>query len=126
MSQNTGITPRLAGVRFYNVGKIYHFDATQLPTLKEGDFVIVETTRGRQIGQVITLGPLNEKVSPGSVKPIERLATGRDMAMRRQWQDKEAEALEICRAAARQLDLPLKVVKAEYSYDGTRLLFLYT
>lgn len=116
----------MAGVRFHAIGRIYHFDASSLPALKEGDFVVVETTRGRQIGQVATLNPRPEGAAEGPAKPIERMATGRDMAVRRYWQNKEAEALAICREAARRLGLPIKVVNAEYSLDGTRLLFTYT
>ncbi|MBN1890487.1 MAG: stage 0 sporulation protein [Thermoflexales bacterium] len=117
---------RLVGVRFYPIGKTYHFDASGWPNLKQGDFVIVETARGRQMGQVTVLDPPSSDNTPGSVKPIESIATGRDMAIRCHWQGKEAEALEICQQAARHLNLPIKVIKAEYSFDGTRLLFLYT
>lgn len=117
---------RLVGVRFYPIGKTYHFDASGWPDLKRGDFVIVETARGRQVGQVTVLDPPAGDDTPGSIKPIECIATGRDMALRCHWQGKEGEALEICRQAARRLDLPLKMIKAEYSFDGTRLLFLYT
>jgi len=117
---------KLAGVQFHPVGKIYHFDATNFETLAKGDFVIVETTRGRQIGQVITLSAPAEVAEQGSIKPVERIATGRDMAIRRHWQDKESEALALCCEVAKKLDLPIKVVAAEYSFDGSRLLFTYT
>jgi cell fate regulator YaaT (PSP1 superfamily) len=117
---------RLVGVRFYPVGKSYHFDASDWPDLKQGDFVIVETARGRQVGQVTVLDPQPSDDTPSNLKPIESIATGRDMALRCHWQGKEAEALEICQQAARRLNLPIKLIKAEYSFDGTRLLFLYT
>ncbi len=117
---------RPAGVQFRAIGKIYHFDAADLPTLKKGDLVVVETARGRQIGLVVTLAPPGSDVALESIKPIERIATGRDLAVRNYWQSKEAEALEACRQIARKLDLPLKVVGVEYSFDGSRLLLLYT
>ncbi len=124
MSQ-TGVT-MLAGVQFHAVGKIYHFDATHLPTLKKGDLVVVETTRGRQIGRVMTLTPPTEQTDLASLRPIERIATGRDLALRRYWRNKEAPALTLGREIASRLRLPLKVIGAEYSLDGTRLMFLYT
>ncbi len=116
----------IASVRFHTVGKVYHFDATRLPQLARGDFVVVETTRGRQIGEVVMIGPPTQQTVLESIKPIERVATGRDMAIARYWRDREPEALAACSETARRLDLPLKVVNAEYSFDGTRLLFLYT
>lgn len=122
----SSVEPKLAGVRFHAGSKVYHFDAAHLPDLKEGDFVIVETTRGRQIGQVVTLGRPPRDATLEAVKPIERKATGRDLALRRYWQSKEAEALALCRKIAAQLELPLKIISAEYSFDGARLLFSYT
>lgn len=121
----SSVEPKLAGVRFHAGSKVYHFDAAHLPDLKEGDFVIVETTRGRQIGQVVALGRLPHDALLEAVKPVERKATGRDLALRRYWQSKEAEALTLCRKIAAQLELPLKIVSAEYSFDGARLLFAY-
>jgi cell fate regulator YaaT (PSP1 superfamily) len=41
------------------------------------------------------------------------------------WKGKETEAMINCRERAAQLELrDVKIVKAEYSYDGTRLTFL--
>jgi len=119
--------PRIAGVRFQRVGKVYHFDASAHPDLRVGDYVIVETTRGRQLGQVAWLGSgTDEHAVEGPLKPIERRATGRDLAIRRYWEDKELEALEICRRVNREMGLPIKIIRAEYSFDGSRLTFLYS
>lgn len=41
----------VVGVRFKDVGKIYYFDPDSIP-LKVGDYVIVETARGVECGQV--------------------------------------------------------------------------
>ncbi len=121
------IPARLAGVRFQYVGKVYHFDASSHPDLRIGDYVIVETSRGRQMGQVASIEPLTDKKPvEGPLKPIERRATGRDLAVRRYWEGKELEALIICREINQKLNLPIKIVKAEYSFDGTRLTFLYS
>ena len=118
---------RLAGVRFQSVGKVYHFDASGQPDLQVGDYVIVETARGRQMGEVASLEPLtDQRPVEGPLKPVERRATGRDLAIRRYWEGKEIEALIICREVNQNLGLPIKIVKAEYSFDGTRLTFLYS
>jgi cell fate regulator YaaT (PSP1 superfamily) len=126
MSEAEQAVVKIIGVRFRPVGKVYHFDATHFPTIKTGDYVIVETARGRQVGYVATLDAQGKSNSPEPLKPIERMATGRDLAMRRHWRNKEHEALEICRAAAARLGLPIKLAEAEYSFDGTRLVFIYT
>jgi len=74
--------PLIIGVRFAQIGKVYHFDATAIPEIQPGDRVIVETTRGRQLGEVTQR---IEKPSPppeGTWKPVERRATPRDLLLR--------------------------------------------
>lgn len=117
---------RVIGVRFMRVGKLYHFDASGFPDVRPGDRVIVETTRGRQLGEVVNLVP-DEKTAPpaGGYKAIEAIATARDLAVEQMWKGKETEAMINARERAHQLALrDVKVVKADFSYDGTRLTFL--
>lgn len=117
----------IIGVRFMRVGKVYHFNATG-HNVRPGDRVIVETTRGRQLGEVVNLIPPEKQTPPdGGYKHIEGVATARDLALQGYWQSYETEAMIDCRERAYQLGLPeegIKVVKAEYSYDGARLTFL--
>jgi len=120
-------SPRaIVGVRFMRVGKLYHFDASAHGLLRPGDRVIVETTRGRQLGEVVHfIDAAKASPPPGGYKPIEGVATPRDLAMQQFWQSKETEAMINCRERAHQLRLQdVKIVKAEYSYDGARLTFL--
>ena len=116
---------RVVGVRFQPTGKTYHFDATAHPDLRPGDFVLVETARGQQLGEVINVQPLREGDDTEGLKPVQRQATSRDLALRQHWQKKEAEALNAAREAVKQLGLPIKVVVAEYTFDGQRLTLLY-
>jgi len=117
---------RVIGVRFMRVGKLYHFDASAFPDVRPGDRVIVETTRGRQLGEVVNLVP-EEKYAPpsGGYKAIEAVATARDLAVEQLWKSKETEAMINARERAHQLELrDVKIVKADFSYDGARLTFL--
>jgi cell fate regulator YaaT (PSP1 superfamily) len=92
-----------------------------------GDFAVVETSRGRQLGQVVQIV---EKPSPppeGVWKPIHHRATPRDLVLRQLWQKKELEAMINCRAKLAEIKIPgVKVVAAEFSFDGSRLSFLYS
>jgi cell fate regulator YaaT (PSP1 superfamily) len=118
----------IVGVRFMRVGKLYHFDATGHAPLKAGDRVIVETTRGRQLGEVVNfVDPVGSAPPEGGYKPIEGVATPRDLAMEQMWRSRETEAMINCRERAHQLGLDhtgVRIVKSEYSYDGARLTFL--
>ena len=119
--------PNIVGIRFQKVGKVYHFDASKFPDLRAGDFAVVETSRGRQIGEVVQV--LDESAIPadGGWKPIQRKATPRDLLLRQLWHKKEVEAMIACRAKAAELKIEdIKVVAAEFSFDGKRLSFLYS
>jgi cell fate regulator YaaT (PSP1 superfamily) len=118
---------RIAGVRFAPVGKVYHFDASAYPELKPGDYVIVETARGRQLGKLVQFVDMDE-ADLSSLKPIKAPATARDLMMNKLWEAKEVEALIVCREASTKYPEleTAKWVKADYNYDGSMLALLYT
>ncbi len=117
----------IVGIRFQKIGKIYYFNASTCPDLKVGDFAVVETSRGRQLGEVVQLVKDAPEGPESSYKPIHHKATPRDLVMRQVWQKKEVEALEQCRARLPEYGvMGVKVVDAEFSFDGSRLSFLYS
>ena len=121
------ITPNVVGVRFSKVGKIYHFDASKIENLRNGDVVIVETTRGYQLGEVVTKVENPTPTPEGTWKPIERLATPRDLLQRQSWQAKEPEVVVACRSRVKELKLNgIKIIFSEYSYDGSRLTIFFS
>jgi len=117
--------PVVVGVRFSKVGKLYHFDCSKVADVKIGDVVVVETSRGWQLGQV-ALFVENPSTPPEGWKTVDRKATPRDLMMRLEWQKLEPGVVEQCRKRANQLNLPIKVIYSEYSYDGSRLTIFYS
>jgi cell fate regulator YaaT (PSP1 superfamily) len=124
-TQDTDIPPQIAGVRFQPTGKIYHFDATNFSNLQPGDFVLVETSRGKQLGEVVGTRPLHEDERRADLKPIRRRATGHDLAQLEHWREEETKVLTAAREIAAELNLSIKLVTAEYTFDGQRLTLLY-
>ena len=124
-SENPCPQPRVVGVRFQPTGKIYSFEARNCEDLCAGDFVLVETARGRQLGEVVVVRPIGPEESNGDLKPVQRRATGRDLALRQNLQEKEDQALGLAREVAAELKLPIRLVVAEYTFDGQRLTLLY-
>ncbi len=119
--------PLIVGIRFNPIGKIYHFDSTTLRDLKVGEHVIVDTSRGRHLGEVIQVLPEPPAPPDGGWKPVERRATPRDLLLRETWQARQTEAMIECRARAAELKLEgVKIIAAEYNYDGARLTFLFS
>lgn len=117
----------IIGIRFTKIGKIYHFEASAVPDLTLGDRVIVDTIRGKHLGEVVQIPQETPAKPEGGWKSVERRATPRDLLLQQSWQSKQTEAMINCRARASELQLKeVKIVAAEYNYDGTRLAFLFS
>lgn len=118
--------PFIVGIRFQKVGKVYHFDASNCRDLQVGDHAVVETSRGRQLGEVVQIVANPAPPPDGAWKPIHRRATPRDLVMRQIWHKKEIEAMINCRARLAETNIEgVKIVAAEFTFDGARLSFLY-
>ena len=116
----------IVGIRFHGGGKTYHFNASACPDIQEKDYVIVETSRGQQLGQVVSFLDAEDNKENRKWKPILRVASSRDLVMRQVWEKKEQSALETCREIALGEKLrEVKFVSAEYSLEGENLVFLY-
>ena len=121
------MTDFIVGIRFQDVGKVYHFSANQHPDLIVGDRVVVETSRGLQLGSVAQLVDDPGEPENGPWKAVVRQATPRDLVRRQVWEMKESEAIVNCRAKLKELKLAaVKIVSAEFTLDGSRLTFLFT
>src|SRR5260221_8273717 len=117
----------IIGVRFTKVGKIYHFDTSAVPDVTVGEHVIVDTSRGKHLGEVIQVVKETPPKPEGGWRSVERRATPRDLLLLQSWQSKQTEAMINCRARASELHLEgVKIVTAEYNYDGSRLAFLFS
>ncbi len=115
----------IVGVRFKRAGKVYYFDPAGID-LQVNDCVVVETTRGLELGQVV-ISPrqvlANEVTKP--LKPIVRKAGEEDIKRSEEFKSKELEALTECGKLIATLNLPMKLLSAEYNLDGSRLLFFF-
>ncbi|MBI3159860.1 MAG: stage 0 sporulation family protein [Chloroflexi bacterium] len=116
----------IVGIRFQKIGKLYHFDATREPDLVPGDFAVVETSRGIQLGQVMGIIADPPRPPKGTWKHIKRKATAQDLIIRQSLEQREVELMVAARAAASDKGYQgLKIVKAEFSFDGGTVALLY-
>ena len=116
----------VVGIRFKEVGKIYCFDPKG-ETLTPGQYVIVETARGVECGQVATGNEMVEEdkiVAP--LKPIVRLATEDDIKKVAENRQKEKSAFTICEEKIAKHGLEMKLTDVEYTFDGSKILFYFT
>lgn len=116
---------KIVGVRFKKACKIYDFDATGV-NVDKGDMVVVETERGMDIGWVV-YGP-KEVSDPKDreIKKVIRKATEEDLERRESKKEWEERAFKICLKKIEKLDLPMKLVKTEYLFDRSKVIFYFT
>ncbi len=116
----------IIGVRFRTAGKIYYFSPGE-QDIKPRQQVIVETSRGVEIGTVVC-GPKevpDEEITP-PLKSVIRIATDEDLKKEEQNREKEKEAFQICKEKIEKHGLEMKLVAAEYTFDNSKLLFYFT
>ena len=116
----------IVGVRFKKAGRVYYFDAAGID-LEVNDQVVVETTHGLELGYVV-ISPkqvlVNEITAP--LKPVLRKAEEEDIKRAQETASKEEEALTECGKMITQLNLPMKLLSAEYTLDESRLTFFFS
>lgn len=119
--------PTVVGIRFKDSGKTYYFDPTRVNELTQGQYVIVETARGLEMARVSELPhDVEESAIVGELKPVMRLATPEDEVRWKQLNSRQDELLRRCQEKINEHELPMGLVKAEYSFDGSRLTFYFT
>ena len=78
------IEMKVISVKFKESGRAYYFDPKELE-IKEGEFVIVETARGVECGEVVrSAHEIASGSFPREIKPVIRLADGVDVRRMRQ------------------------------------------
>lgn len=117
--------PLCVGVAFKRVAKSYWFDPGDLE-LMEDDRVIVETSRGIEIGSIkIGARHIPDDEVQGVLKRVLRKAEPADLLQERQNRDKARRAVAICSERVQSLHLPMKLLQGEYSFDGSQVTIYF-
>lgn len=117
---------KVIGVRFKSTKKIYYFNPNGFE-IKKNDNVIVETARGIEFGQtVIGIRDVPEEDIVQPLQNVIRIATEQDEKTVAENIEKQKDAFEKCREKIEAHGLDMKLVDAEYTFDGTKLIFYFT
>ena len=116
----------VVGVKFRDNDKIYNFDTAGI-ALKPRDKVVVETERGVGIATVVKNAGVQD-ISSGNrtLKKVLRKADKSDIELELKNREKEKEIYEICLEEIIRCQLPMKLVKVEYLFDGSKIIFYFT
>ncbi len=118
-----------AGTTRYRV-KIVHSSATEVYQadrdlgLVRGDFVIVPTRYGAELGRV--QGRVAGRAGGEEVAAIERKATREEVERCQGCAQREANAFQVCRNKIAEHGLDMKLVSAHYLVDEPKILFYFT
>lgn len=115
----------VALVQFTPWDKAYYFDPGALK-VASGDFVVVETQLGVDLGEVIGF----EEIADGGegekeIKKVERVADKDDLAKKLDQDSGKEEALELCKHHIDRANLPMKLVDVHFSFDDKRVVFAF-
>ena len=117
----------IAKVQFAPWDKSYNFSLGGLELLV-GDYVIVETELGTELGKIISLAslPNNPEGKEGEreIKPIIRKADYDDVA-KLPSAEKKTEILKTCQEAIARQGLNMKLVDVHFSFEGNRMNFAF-
>lgn len=116
----------IVGVNFKEAGKIYYFSPKDT-AYAVGDRVIVETSRGIEMGTV----KIANKVVDGAtvvppLKPVIRAVTEEDLEKLARNREAELNAAIVCKRKIKEHKLDMSLVCAEYTFDRSKLTFYFT
>jgi len=116
----------VVGVRFKKAGKIYFFDPDGI-VIEKGQFVVVETARGIEFGNVVITNKLvdeDDVVLP--LKKVLRVADEKDYLQVEENRSAAKEAFNICMQKILEHSLEMKLVDVEYTFDRNKIIFYFT
>lgn len=117
---------KVIGVVFKTGGKVYSFAPMSL-SIKKGDYVIVETARGTECGEVVH--GIHEVADSQIVKPLKavtRIADDADIRRMHQNREDEKKAFDSCEERIAKHGLEMKLIDVEYTLDRSKILFYFT
>ena len=113
-------------IQFRTGTKIYYFDPDGR-TVKTGDDVIIDTSRGPEFGKCVAGNhevDVAQTVAP--LRPVIRVATDADRRIDAENRNREKRAHEICLQKIEELGLEMQLISTEYAFDGSKILFFFT
>lgn len=117
---------KVVGVRFKDTGKTYYFDPKGLD-IKRGQTLVVETAKGIECGVAqYAVKEVDDDKIVSPLKPVERIATEKDLEILQENKRLEKEALKICAEKIKKHGLEMYLTDAEYSFDRSKIIFFFT
>lgn len=117
---------KIVGVSFYQLGKVYYYNANGV-SCRVGDRVVVDYQDAQIVGSVVFGEKLVDTTDyQEPIKNILRKVNDNDIKREKENNKKAVEAVDITKQKVRELGLDMKVVDAVYSLDGSKVIIDFT
>lgn len=119
---------KIIGVKFKNTAKVYYFSpANEKDKYEINSGVIVETAKGLEYATVVfDVKEVKDEDLVHPLKPVIRKATEKDEKIMRENNKKIPDALDFAEAKIKEQNLEMKLIGAEFSFDGKKLIFYFS
>jgi cell fate regulator YaaT (PSP1 superfamily) len=107
-------------VRFDRLTGVLEMEAPD--EISMGDQIVCELDKGEALGIVAT-EPVD--TTKEGLKKILRKATPEELSAYAAMREKEAQAFSVCRKKIEEMSLPMKLLRAEYNFGASKLLFYF-
>jgi len=118
---------KVVGLKFAKTNYIYYFKIDDKIKFKKGDYCLVKTSIGLDMGKVVIPYKLidsNELDIP--LKDIYRKTNKKDMEKWEKIKIEEKNALNIFKEKNKKFKLSMKIVYVKYLFDKSRIIFYFT
>jgi len=116
---------KVVGVKFLTGNKVYYFDPERFE-LKIGDWVIVKTSLGPEIGRVVLFKEIDSGGFAKELSSIVRLASDEDKKRILDFENEKAEILKICKDRIKKHQLPMHLIDAYPGLEGEKIIFIFS
>jgi len=94
--------------------------------LEVGDFVVVNTKIGTEMGKISCFKEIDESKAEQEIKPILRKANLSDIEKKDVKYKNAKKDIKVCQEITNHHKLEIKIIDIHYSFDGGRITFAFT
>ena len=114
----------LVNVLVLAMEKSFYF-LTEDSSLEKDDLIVVETTRGIELGKVIE-EPIEREIKENEEYPhVLKKGEPEDLKAYQINKEKALETISFVQEESNKLSLDMKIISAEYMLDGTKIIIYY-
>ena len=121
---------KIINIKFRKTKKVYPFIINELENYKKGDYVLVDTIRGEQIGIVLDTVLNQEKILAEKeelkMREVKRKLSQNEVNRLAKLDKRADEAYFRCKKIVKRLLPEMNLVIGEYTFDENKLIFYFT